>query len=636
MKLVIVESPAKAKTINKYLGKDYQVLASFGHIRDLPAQNGSVLPEKDFQMKWATDAKGEKHLKDIISALSKADEVYLASDPDREGEAIAWHIVEELKKRKKLSVPFKRVVFNEITKNAVMNGINNPREIDMNLVNAYLARRALDYLVGFTLSPVLWRKLPGSKSAGRVQSVALRLICEREKEIESFKKQEYWTISTQLETLEKEEFKATLSAVNGKKLAKFDIPNEQEAEILKKQIECETFTVSDVEKKQVKKAPAPAFTTSTLQQEASRKLGFSAKKTMQIAQKLYEGGHITYMRTDGVALAQEAVMSMRDYIMQTFGEKYLPETPRFYKNKVKNAQEAHEAIRPTHIFNSPEKMVSELDKEGLRLYELIFKRALACQMANALLDKVAVDLISGKGDLTLHATGQTIAFAGFIKLYKEDVDDEKEEEDTLLPVLEKGQKTNLLSVLPTQHFTEPPPRYSEATLVKKMEELGIGRPSTYASILSVLQERAYAVLDKKRFIPEDRGQVVTAFLENFFSQYVQYDFTAKLEEELDDVSAGNMNWTDLLKGFWTHFDKTIQDVSPYRTSEVLDKVAISLEHHLFPTEESKVCPKCAQGQLGLRNSRFGAFIGPRCCPYPRRCIVTGSTSNPRDGTSHTG
>ena len=614
MKLVIVESPAKAKTINKYLGKEYQVLASFGHVRDLPAQNDSVKPEKGFEMTWAVDAKGEKHLKEIVSALAKADELYLASDPDREGEAIAWHIVEELKRRKKLKVPYKRVVFNEITKSAVAYGIEHPREIDMNLVNAYLARRALDYLVGFTLSPVLWRKLPGSKSAGRVQSVALRLICEREKEIEAFKKEEYWTIGTDLETAKKEPFKATLSEVDFKKLSKFDIPTEEKAKRLKERIEVSSFQVASVEKKQVKRAPAPAFTTSTLQQEASRKLGYSAKKTMQIAQKLYEGGHITYMRTDGVALAQEAVSSMRGYIAQTFGKEYLPEKPRYYKNKVKNAQEAHEAIRPTHISDTPEKMASVLDKDALRLYELIFKRALACQMESAVLNKVAADLTNPAKDLVLHATGQTIAFPGFIKLYKEDTDDEKEEENTLLPLLKEGEAVSLKGVTPVQHFTEPPPRYSEAGLVKKMEELGIGRPSTYASILSVLQERAYAVLDKKRFIPEDRGQVVTAFLENFFSRYVQYDFTAKLEEELDDVSAGEMEWTTLLKKFWTDFDKTVQEVSPCRTAEVLDKVGTSLEGHLFPTPESRICPKCKKGKLGLKNSRYGAFIG--CSAYP--------------------
>ena len=432
MKLVIVESPAKAKTINKYLGKDYQVIASFGHIRDLPAKEGSVLPEKDFEMTWASEAKGEKHVKDIISALSRADEVYLASDPDREGEAIAWHIVQELTKRKKLNVPYHRVVFNEITKSAVTEAMKNPREIDMDLVNAYLARRALDYLVGFTLSPVLWRKLPGSKSAGRVQSVALRLICERENEIEAFKPQEYWTLSAQMETAAKEEFKAVLTHLDGKKLDKFALGTGNAANSVKAKVLSSTFHVGEVEKKQTKRNPAPAFTTSTLQQEASRKLGFSAKKTMKVAQELYEGveingdriGLITYMRTDGVALAQEAIDAMRAFIEKEYGKDYLPEKPRFYKNKVKNAQEAHEAIRPTNINRTPDSVAAFLDKDHLRLYELVWKRALACQMESALLDKVAVDIPNADNSLILHATGQTIAFAGFIKVYKEDVDDE--------------------------------------------------------------------------------------------------------------------------------------------------------------------------------------------------------------------
>lgn len=622
MKLVIVESPAKAKTINKYLGKDYQVIASFGHIRDLPAKDGSVRPDEDFSMDWAVDAKGEKHVKDIIAALSKAEEVYLASDPDREGEAIAWHIVQELNRRKKLKVPVKRVVFNEITKTAVLDAIRHPREIDMNLVDAYLARRALDYLVGFTLSPVLWRKLPGSKSAGRVQSVALRLICEREAEVAAFKSQEYWTIDALLDTPASEAFKAALVQVDGKKLDKFAFKDKTAADAVTDRVKAASFQVGSIEKKQVKRNPAPAFTTSTLQQEASRKLGFSAKKTMKTAQELYEGveingervGLITYMRTDGVALAQEAITAMRAFIEKEYGSDFVPDKPRYYKNKVKNAQEAHEAIRPTNIERTPEKVASFLDKDHLRLYELIWKRALACQMESAVLDKVSIDIPSKDASLMLHATGQTIAFAGFIKVYKEDVDDEKEEEGGVLPFMQTGDELILKEVLPEQHFTEPPPRYSEASLVKKMEELGIGRPSTYASILSVLQDRAYVRLEKKRFVPEDRGRVVTAFLENFFNQYVQYDFTAKLENQLDDITSGDENWKKVLADFWKGFNGTVEKVSPCRTTEVLEKVDAALEQHLFPTEESRICPECHKGRLGLKVGRFGAFIG--CSNYP--------------------
>ena len=638
-----MESPAKAKTINKYLGKDYQVLASFGHIRDLPAKDGSVLPDKDFEMTWAVESKSEKHVKDIVNALQKAEEVYLASDPDREGEAISWHIVQELTRRKKLKVPVHRVVFNEITKTAVLEAMKNPREIDMNLVNAYLARRALDYLVGFTLSPVLWRKLPGSKSAGRVQSVALRLVCERESEIEAFKKQEYWSLSAQMETLNKDVFKTSLTHVDGKKLDKFAIVNEEQASAMKAKVLSSVFSVGEIEKKQVKRNPAPAFTTSTLQQEASRKLNFAAKKTMKTAQELYEGveingervGLITYMRTDGVTLAQEAVDAMRVFIEKEYGKDFLPEKPRIYKNKVKNAQEAHEAIRPTNINRTPQSVSAFLDKDQLRLYELIWKRALACQMESALLDKVSVDIPSSDSSLMLHATGQTIAFAGFIKVYKEDVDDEKEEDSALLPLMNKGDALALLEATTEQHFTEPPPRYSEASLVKKMEELGIGRPSTYASILSVLQDRAYVVLNKKRFIPEDRGRVVTAFLENYFNQYVQYDFTAKLESLLDDITSGDAQWKNVLSEFWKNFYATVQQVSPFKTADVLQKVDAALEKHLFPTEESRICPECQKGTLSLKVGRFGAFIG--CSNYPE-CKYTrqfSTSSTDEDGEENT-
>lgn len=616
MRLVIVESPAKAKKINQYLGKDYLVMASFGHIRDVPAKNGSVRPEEDFAMDWEVQPRGEKTVRDMIKNLAKADALYLASDPDREGEAIAWHVLQELKKRKKIKpdLPVYRVVFHEITKKAILDAIEHPREIDMQLVNAYLARRALDYLVGFHLSPVLWKKLPGAKSAGRVQSVALRLICERENEITSFKPREYWGITVDLDTIRKEQFTAKLNAIDGKKLDKFDLNNQTISESVKGQIEASQFIVGTIERKQTKRNPAPAFTTSTLQQEASRKLNFGAKKTMQIAQKLYESGLITYMRTDSVALADEAVAVLRQVIEQEYGRDYLPETPRIYKNNSKNAQEAHEAIRPTNALKLPNTL--DLDIDSRKLYELIWKRTVACQMASALLDKVGIDIPSTDNKFTLRATGQTVAFAGFIKVYKEDIDDDKGENDnSLLPIMNEGENLTTLQVNAEQHFTEPPPRFTEASLVKKLEELGIGRPSTYASILSVLQEREYVRLQQKRFVPEDRGRIVTAFLENYFNRYVQYDYTANLEDKLDDITNAKVQWKDVLTDFWALFHKTIQDVEPYKMGEVLEKVAKTLEQNLFPTPESRKCPECQDGQLSLRVGRFGAFIG--CSNYPK-------------------
>ncbi len=616
MKLVIVESPAKAKKINQYLGKDYFVMASFGHIRDVPAKNGSVRPEEDFAMDWEVQDRGEKTVREMIKQLAKADALYLASDPDREGEAIAWHVLQELQKRKKIkpNLPIYRVVFHEITKKAILEAIAHPREIDMQLVNAYLARRALDYLVGFHLSPVLWKKLPGAKSAGRVQSVALRLICERENEITGFKKQEYWGIEVDLDTLRKEKFTAKLTMVDGKKLDKFDLNNQTITETTKLQIEQSQFYVGTIEKKQTKRNPAPAFTTSTLQQEASRKLNFGAKKTMQIAQKLYESGLITYMRTDSVALAEEAITVLRQVIEKEYGKEYLPKTPRFYKNNSKNAQEAHEAIRPTNAAKLPQTL--ETDPDSQKLYDLIWKRTVACQMESALLDKVGIDIPSKDKKFTLRATGQTVAFAGFIKVYKEDIDDDKsEDENALLPPMNEGEDLQIQEVRAEQHFTEPPPRFSEASLVKKLEELGIGRPSTYASILSVLQERNYVKLVQKRFIPEDRGRIVTAFLENYFNRYVQYDYTAHLEDKLDDITNGKAEWKNVLTDFWALFNKTIQDVAPHKMGEVLETVAKTLEKNLFPTEESRVCPECKTGKLALHVGRFGAFIG--CSNYPK-------------------
>ncbi len=641
MKLVIVESPSKAKTINKYLGKDYLVKASFGHIRDVPAKNGSVRPDEDFAMDWEIQPRAEKVVREIVQALSKADALYLASDPDREGEAIAWHVLQELKRRKKLpaNLPVYRVVFHEITKSAILEAMKSPREIDMQLVDAYLARRALDYLVGFYISPLLWRKLPGAKSAGRVQSVALRLICEREDEITAFKPQEYWSIDVDLDTIRSEKFRARLSHVKGKKLTKFDLGNGAITEEVKRQVESASFRVGAIERKQVKRNPAPAFTTSTLQQEASRKLGFAAKKTMQIAQNLYEGvdiggetaGLITYMRTDSVALSNEAVTAARTLIEQAYGKEYVPEKPRFYKNNSKNAQEAHEAIRPTNVARTPEKIGSFLTPDQRKLYELIWKRTVACQMESAVLDKVGIDIPADDGSVQLRATGQTISFPGFIKVYKEDIDDAKsEDENTLLPVMNEGEALKTLDVLAEQHFTEPPPRFSEASLVKKLEELGIGRPSTYATILSVLQERAYVKLVSKRFIPEDRGRIVTAFLENYFNQYVQYDYTANLENKLDDITNGQLQWKQVLGDFWKNFDATVKDVEPHKMGEVLETVSKSLEKHLFPTEESRVCPECKTGKLSLHVGRFGAFIG--CSNYPE-CKYTkqfASIDAPRD------
>ena len=620
MKLVIVESPAKAKTINKYLGSDYKVLASFGHIRDLPSKDGSVKPDKDFAMSWELSPGGQKRLKDIIDAVKDADTIILASDPDREGEAIAWHILEELKNRKKIKdKKIERVVFHEITKRAVTEAIKNPRQIDDNLVSAYMARRALDYLVGFTLSPVLWRKLPGSKSAGRVQSVALRLICDRETEIEKFKPEEYWTIDVDLITQTQALIKSHLMTLDGKKLEKFDINTEEKALAAKAKIEAQEFSIASVERKKANRYPAPPFTTSTLQQEAARKLRYSAKKTMQIAQKLYEAGLITYMRTDAVNLSQEAIAACREAIVKYFGEAYLPKTAKEYKTKSKNAQEAHEAIRPSDVMNTPKKMETKLDSDSHKLYELIWKRTVACQMNPAVLDKVTIDSISADKQIILRANGQVINFDGFLKLYQESKDDsEEDDENRILPNVEEGENVNKGEITTDQHFTTPPPRFTEASLVKKLEELGIGRPSTYATIISVLQERKYVRVEKLRFIPEDRGRIVTVFLENFFKKYVEYDFTAQLEEYLDDISAGEMEWKKLLGGFWAKFIKTVESVQPLQITEVINKIDEALSFHLFPPREDgsdpRVCPECGKGRLSIKLGKFGAFIG--CSNYP--------------------
>ncbi len=620
MKLVIVESPAKAKTINKYLGSDYKVLASFGHIRDLPSKDGSVNPDNDFSMSWELSSGGKKRLNDIITAVKDCDTIVLASDPDREGEAIAWHILEELTARKKIKdKKIERVVFHEITKNAVTEAIKSPRNIDDNLVSAYMARRALDYLVGFTLSPVLWRKLPGSKSAGRVQSVALRLICERESEIEKFKAEEYWTIDVDLLNNHKSLIPSHLIQLDGKKLEKFDLNTEEKAIKAKAKIEAQDFYISNIERKKTNRYPAPPFTTSTLQQEAARKLRFSAKKTMQIAQKLYEEGLITYMRTDAVNLSKEAISACRDAILKYFGEVYLPKVAKEYKTKSKNAQEAHEAIRPSDVMNTPKKMEIKLDADAYKLYELIWKRTVACQMNPAIMDRVTIDSTSKDKQIVLRANGQVVEFDGFLKLYQESKDDNDEDDDNrILPNVAVDEKVEKGDIKPEQHFTTPPPRFTEASLVKKLEELGIGRPSTYATIIAVLQERKYVKVEKLRFIPEDRGRIVTVFLESYFKKYVEYDFTAQLEEFLDDVSAGQMEWKKLLTGFWVKFIKNIDAVQPLQVKEVIEKVDEVLSYHLFPQKgdgsDPRLCPECGKGRISVKLGKYGAFLG--CSNYP--------------------
>ncbi|ABV74787.1 DNA topoisomerase I [Rickettsia akari str. Hartford] len=640
MKLVIVESPAKAKTINKYLGDEFKVIASFGHIRDLPSKKGSVLPDENFAMKYDISDKASKYVDAIVKDAKKADSVYLATDPDREGESISWHVAEVIKEKNKVKSDdfFKRVAFNEITKKAIIHAVENPRKLDTNLVNAQQARRALDYLVGFTLSPLLWRKLPGCKSAGRVQSVALRLICEREDKIERFKSEEYWDISIKIQSSNNELFTAQLTHVNDQKLEKFSIINAKDAKDLTEKLKSQKFHVDKIEKKQQKRAPQPPFITSSLQQEAARKLGFSAKKTMQIAQKLYEGvdigketiGLITYMRTDGVTLSNDAIADIRKLIDTSYGNKYLPSSPRIYKSKVKNAQEAHEAIRPTNITYTPDNLKELLEKDYYKLYELIWKRTVACQMENVIMDLVVASLASENKEYLAKATGSTITFDGFYKIYRESVDDEDEEENKMLPPLKEQESLKTKEIIPNQHFTEPPPRYSEASLVKKLEELGIGRPSTYASILSVLQDRKYVTLEKKRFIPEELGRLVTVFLVGFFRKYVEYDFTAGLENELDEIAAGKLEWKAALNNFWSGFNNNIKSVNEQKITEIISYVQKALDYHLFgENKESKVCPSCKTGELSLKLGKFGAFLA--CSNYPectfRKSIVSGNDNN---------
>ncbi len=619
--LVIVESPAKAKTIEKYLGPNYTVLASYGHVRDLVNKDGSVLPDDDFAMKWQLGDRADKNVRDIKSALKKADALYLATDPDREGEAISWHVLEILQDAGLVDdKQVHRVTFNEITKKAVQEAFTHARDLDTPLIEAYLARRALDYLVGFTLSPVLWRKLPGSKSAGRVQSVALRIICERETEIEAFRAQEYWSIEARLHTPEGVPFTARLTHLAGNKLDKMDIGSEQAATSAVERIRHKNLTIQKIEKKQVRRFPAPPFITSSLQMEASRKLGMSASNTMRNAQGLYEAGFITYMRTDGTTLSEDAVSQARGLIKKDFGAQYLPDAPRLYKSKAKNAQEAHEAIRPTDLSVHPRSADAPKDEYQRKLYELIWKRTMASQMENAVLDQMSVDISDGTDDVILRANGSVIAFDGFLTLYQETQNDDEDEADNdesgrRLPPMNEGDKTKLVDVKPEQHFTQPPPRYSEATLVKKLEELGIGRPSTYASILQVLRDRNYVTLDKKRFIPEDRGRVVTTFLTKFFTKYVDYDFTANLEEELDAIASGHVFWKEALRLFWTDFKAAVDETKGLTITDVINHLDEDLGPHFFPEgDKSRACQACNSGRLGLKLGKFGAFIG--CSNYP--------------------
>ena len=629
MNIVIVESPAKAKTINKYLGSSYEVLASFGHVRDLPAKNGSVDPDANFKMIWEVDPKAAGRLNDIAKSLKNADRLILATDPDREGEAISWHVLEVMKEKRAIKDhKIERVVFNAITKQAVTDAMKHPRQIDGALVDAYMARRALDYLVGFTLSPVLWRKLPGARSAGRVQSVALRLVCDRELEIEKFVPREYWSLIATLLTPRGDAFEARLVGADGKKIQRLDIGTGAEAEDFKKALEAAAYAVTSVDAKPARRNPQAPFTTSTLQQEASRKYGFAPAHTMRIAQRLYEGidiggettGLITYMRTDGVQIDPSAITQARKVIGEDYGNAYVPEAPRQYQAKAKNAQEAHEAIRPTDLSRRPDSMSRKLDSDQARLYELIWKRTIASQMESAELERTTVDIAAKAGGRTLElrATGQVVKFDGFLALYQEGRDDEEDEDSRRLPAMSAGDGLKRQSLAVTQHFTEPPPRFSEASLVKRMEELGIGRPSTYASILQVLKDRGYVKLEKKRLHGEDKGRVVVAFLESFFSRYVEYDFTANLEEQLDRISNNEISWQQVLKDFWSGFIGAVDEIKDLRVAQVLDVLDDMLGQHIYPPRadggDIRQCPSCGNGRLNLKAGKFGAFVG--CSNYP--------------------
>ncbi|KUL96226.1 DNA topoisomerase I [Bosea sp. WAO] len=643
MKLLVVESPAKAKTINKYLGSDYEVIASFGHIRDLPAKDGSVDPENDFAMLWETEGRGAKQVAEIAKAAKNAEKIILATDPDREGEAISWHVLEALNQKRAIKgIPVERVTFNAVTKEAVQTALANPRQIDQALVDAYLARRALDYLVGFTLSPVLWRKLPGARSAGRVQSVALRLVCDREREIEAFRAREYWSLTATLATKTGATFDARLSGADGKKITRLDIGTGEEAAAFKTALETAAFSVAEVEAKPVKRHPQPPFQTSTLQQEASRKLGFAPARTMQLAQRLYEGadiggetvGLITYMRTDGVDMDSSAIAAARRVIGKEFGENYVPGSPRKYTVKAKNAQEAHEAIRPTDLGRLPAMVARHLEPEQAKLYELIWKRTIASQMESASIERTTVDIAAkvGARDLELRATGQVVLFDGFLTLYQESRDDEEDEDSRKLPPMKAGDPLEKRAIAADQHFTEPPPRFSEASLVKRMEELGIGRPSTYAATLGTLRDREYVRIEKKRLVPEDKGMLVTAFLESFFKRYVEFDFTASLEEKLDRVSNAEIDWKALLREFWEEFTATIGETKELRVTEVLDSLNGILGDYVFPPRadggDPRRCQVCGTGTLSLKLGKFGAFVG--CSNYPE-CRFTRPLTVPAEG-----
>ncbi|MFC6488649.1 type I DNA topoisomerase [Nitratireductor sp. GCM10026969] len=650
MDVVIVESPAKAKTINKYLGKDYTVLASFGHVRDLPAKDGSVRPDEDFAMSWSVDSPSAKRLNEIAKAMKSADGLILATDPDREGEAISWHVLEVLRQKRALKdKPVRRVVFNAITKKAVLDAMAEPREVDASLVDAYLARRALDYLVGFTLSPVLWRKLPGARSAGRVQSVALRLVCDREAEIERFVREDYWQIAALLDTQRKETFEARLTALDGKKLQKLDIKTQAEADSIKAMLDGASYRVLSVEAKPTRRNPAPPFTTSTLQQAASSRFGFSASRTMQVAQRLYEGvdiggetaGLITYMRTDGVQMAPEALEQARAAVNDTFGARYLPEKPRHYSTKAKNAQEAHEAIRPTDFSRAPDQVRKYLDGDQARLYEMIWKRAIASQMQAAEIERTTVEIEAKGADRVagLRAVGSVIRFDGFLAAYTEVKEDDKEdEENRRLPEINTGEALERKDINVTKHTTEPPPRYSEASLIRKLEELGIGRPSTYAAILKTLEDRDYVTNERRKLVPQAKGRIVTGFLENFFRRYVEYDFTADLEEKLDDISDGKLSWKDVLRDFWKDFSGAVDDIKGLRVADVLDTLNEELAPLVFPPREDggdpRICPKCGTGKLSLKLGRYGAFVG--CSNYPECGYTRQLGENGENGDAEAG
>ena len=621
--VVIVESPAKAKTISKYLGENYNVIACFGHIRELPARDGSVCPEQDFLMRWQPTPQAKKHIHTIIDAVKKAKYVYLTTDPDREGEAIAWHIQAILEQEKLLkNIELWRISFNEITKDVLKKAFQYPRQIDLNLVDAYRARRALDYLVGFTLSPLLWRKLPGTRSAGRVQSVALRLICERETEIETFRKQEYWSIEADFGTPERHTFTTQLKKWKNKTLKQFDIPTQEYAQTIVSHLKCLTYRITDVQEKTIHRHPAAPFTTSSLQQEASRKFHLSVSRTMHIAQRLYEGievlgdviGLITYMRTDSVHLSSESVTQARQIIQKLYGPDYVPKKKPLYKSKVKNAQEAHEAIRPTNLNLTPERLTPYLEKAELQLYTLIWNRTLASQMSQAVFQQVTVTVAACDKSAVFKATGTRLVFSGFLKVYGEEPCDDPKK-DQKLPDLKPQTLVTLQHIQPNQHFTQPPARYTEASMVKKLEELGIGRPSTYATILKVIQDRNYAFLQKKAFYPEPKGRVLTIFLLKFFQRYVEYTFTAELEDQLDEVAKGLLQWNGLLQNFWQHFSPIVEKTKALRISEVIDVLNKEVSRHFFflPREQESDtshlrCPLCSSGVLSIKFGKAGPFM----------------------------